>query len=194
MSSKEKKSRIWILSGPSGSGKTTLCEGLLKDPFLKKRLIKSVSCTTRPARKGEVKGKDYCHVSREEFLKLLKKRAFLEHEEIFGFFYGTPKTVVEEARKRSKDLLLCIDVKGARTVRRYFGKRALSIFIAPPDLKVLVKRLKGRSTESKKDIEKRLKRVKIELSFAREYDYIVVNDDLKVALKKIKSIILSESM
>lgn len=184
--------RVWIVSGPSGSGKTTLCEALLKDPFWGKRLRKSVSVTTRPRRQGEVEGRDYIHVSRERFEKLLKQRAFLEHEKIFDFYYGTPKTAIADAKKAGRDLLLCIDVRGARTVRRFFGKKAVSIFILPPHLEALTQRLNSRSTETKKDIEKRLKRVKIELSSAREYDYCVVNDDLNEALNRMKAVLLAK--
>ncbi len=189
---KKRPFKALIISGPSGSGKTSLTDALLKDIFFKKRIVKSVSYTTRPKRPGEVEGKDYLHIGQEEFRKLLKKRAFLEHEHIFDFYYGTPKKAVEDAKRAGKDLLLCIDVKGARSVRRFFGKKAVSIFIYPPNAGVLNERLKGRSTESKKDIEKRLKRVKIELSSSKEYDYIVVNDDFSQALEKIKSIILAE--
>jgi len=193
LSKGDRNLRVWIVSGPSGSGKTSLCDALLQDKFWKKRLLKSVSCTTRPMRKGEKEGEDYAHVTKEAFLKLIKQNALLEHEEIFGFYYGTPKSAVNEARAQGKDLLLCIDVKGARSVRRYFGKNAASIFILPPDTEVLAQRLKKRSTENKKDIEKRLKRVKIELSLKKEYDYIVVNDDFDEALKKIKAILLAKA-
>lgn len=193
LSKGDRTHRVWIVSGPSGSGKTSLCDALLEDKFWQKRLLKSVSCTTRPMRKGEVEGKDYAHVTKEKFLELIKKGALLEHEEIFGFYYGTPKSIINEADIQGKDLLLCIDVKGARSVRGYFGKKAASIFILPPDVEVLAQRLKKRSTENKKDIEKRLKRVKIELSLKKEYDYIVVNDDFEEALKKIKAILLAKA-
>lgn len=185
--------KVWIISGPSGSGKTTLCDALLKDDHWKPRLVKSVSYTTRPKRPGEVEGRDYVHIGREDFLRLAGQRAFLEQEEIFGAYYGTPKKAVEDAKKAGKDLILCIDVKGARSVRRFFGKSATSIFIVPPHIGALNERLNKRSTESKKDIEKRLKRVKIELSLAKEYDYVVVNDDFSDALKKIKAILLAKS-
>ncbi|MBI5874215.1 MAG: guanylate kinase [Candidatus Omnitrophica bacterium] len=185
----KKEFRVWIISGPSGSGKTTLTDALLKNDRWKSRLVRSVSYTTRPKRPGEVDGKDYIHVTLGRFRGLLKQRAFLEHEQIFGSYYGTPKKAVQDAKKAGRDLVLCIDVKGARKVRRFFGKNAVSIFILPPHVDALSERLKKRSTENKKDIEMRLKRVKIELSLAREYDYIVVNDDFNDALKKIKAIL-----
>lgn len=193
MSNRTKKGfRVWIISGPSGSGKTTLCGALLKDGFWKRRLMKSVSVTTRPRRGGEVSGKDYVHITPEKFLSCLKRRAFLEHERIFGFYYGTPKKAVRDAQRAGKDLLLCIDVKGAQTLRRIFKKQAVSVFILPPRIKTLSERLRKRSTEGKKDIEKRLKRVKIELSLASQYDYCIVNDDFHDALGKIKAILLAQ--
>ena len=184
--------RAWIVSGPSGSGKTTLCEALLWDRFWKKRLLKSVSFTTRELRAGEKQGRDYRVISQEQFARLLERKAFLEHEKIFGFYYGTPKAVLDEALRKNKDLLLSIDVKGAQTVRKFLGKSAVSIFILPPKLKALSERLKNRSTESKKDIATRLRRVKIELSYVKKYDYVVVNDDFDEALKKLKGILLAK--
>jgi guanylate kinase len=195
MSNKAPKAfRVWIVSGPSGSGKTTLCEALLKDVFWKKRLTKSVSVTTRPRRAGEVNGEDYCFITPQAFVAGLKGRGFLEYERIYGFYYGTPKKAVRDAQRAGKDLLLCIDVKGAQTLRRVFKKQAVSVFILPPHIKTLSERLKKRSTEGKKDIEKRLKRVKIELSLASQYDYCIVNDDFQDALKKIKAVFLAQTI
>lgn len=182
----------WIVSGPSGSGKTTLCEALLKDSFWKRHLLKSVSYTTRPLRSGEKDGRDYKHVPESQFLRLMRRGGFLESEKIFGSYYGTPKKAVKDAARSGRQLLLSIDVNGARTVRKYFGKHAASIFILPPGIKVLSQRLRRRSTEGEKDIAKRLRRVKIELSFMKDYDYIVVNDDLGEALRKLKSILTAK--
>lgn len=184
---------VWIVSGPSGSGKTSLCRALFLDAAWKKKLLRSVSYTTRPARRGEKEGKDYHHVSEKEFLGLKKHNGFLESEKIFGFYYGTPKKVLIDARKEKKDLILCIDVKGARTIKRALKDNVASIFILAPKLRVLTERLQKRSTEGKKDIQKRLERVKMELSFARDYDYIVVNDDFNKALGEIKSILTAKS-
>ncbi|MFA5039154.1 MAG: guanylate kinase [Candidatus Omnitrophota bacterium] len=184
---------VWIVSGPSGSGKTTLCQALLRDPFWKKRIMRSVSYTTRALRPQEKNGHDYRRVTPDEFRKMAGRKAFLEYEKIFGSYYGTPRSVLEEARRRKKDVLLCIDVKGARTVRRQLGRcRVFSIFLLTPQPGALSLRLKGRSTEGKKDIEKRLKRVKIELSHMKQYDYIVVNDRIQEALRKIKSILTAK--
>lgn len=183
------RSLVWIVSGPSGSGKTTLCEALLKDPFWRKRIVRSVSYTTRPLRPGEKEGRDYVCVPPEKFRRLRAQGAFLESEKIFGFYYATPKKAVREAAAAQKDLLLSVDVKGAQSVRSFFKKDAVSIFILPPHLGALSERLVKRSTEDKKDIAKRLKRVKIELSRMKDYDYIVVNDEFQEALNKLKSIL-----
>lgn len=183
--------RLWIVSGPSGSGKTSLCEALLNDRVLKKRLMKSVSYTTRPKRIGEQEGRDYWHVSTAEFLRLVKRRAFLETQRIFGFYYGTPKEGIAVAKRRKRDLLLCIDVKGAQKVLKNFRWNAVSIFILPSKMDALAERLEKRSTENKKDIKKRLQRVKIELSYRKGYDHIVVNDDFDEALKKMKAIMMA---
>lgn len=192
LNSRGKDLRVWIISGPSGSGKTTLCDALLKDRVWGQRLLKSVSYTTRPPRAGEAEGRDYRHISTEKFLALKARGAFLEYEKIFETYYGTPSAIVTEARREGRDLLLAIDVKGARTLKRYFKKQAVSIFIMPPDFQSLVKRLARRKTETKKEIEKRLKRVKIETLCARQYDYIVVNDDLNEALEQIKAILIAK--
>jgi len=194
MSNKVKKSfRAWIVSGPSGSGKTTLCEALLEDPFWGKRLLKTVSYTTRSLRRGERQGRDYRPISEEKFLVLKQQGALLESEKIFGAYYGTPKKDVSEAKRLGKNLLLCIDVKGARTVRRFFKKEATSIFIVAPKEEVLLKRLKKRSTEDKGQIAQRLRRVKSEMGHTKEYDYVVVNDDFNEALDKIKSILTAKT-
>ncbi len=193
MSNKNQLPRtVWIVSGPSGSGKTSLCDAFLQDDFWSKRLMRSVSYTTRPMRPGEKEGKDYIHMTPQKFLSLKRAGAFLEREKIFGFDYGTPKKAIEDARRADKDLLLCIDVKGAKRVKKFFKKNAVSIFILPPQLKALRGRLKKRLTESEKDIEKRLRRVKTELSYIKDYDYVVVNDDFNVALKKLKSILTAK--
>jgi guanylate kinase len=184
---------VWIVSGPSGSGKTTLCAALLQDPFWRKRLLRSVSVTTRPLRPQEKQGRDYTHISEAAFLGQLKKKALLEHEKIFGAYYGTPRAVLARAAREKKDVLLCIDVKGAQTVRRRLGcMRVVSIFVVTPRIQALKRRLCRRSTEGKKDIEKRLKRVKIELSHMGQYDYIVVNDVFDEALNQMKAILTAK--
>jgi guanylate kinase len=182
----------WIISGPSGSGKTSLVEALFKEPCWRERLIKSVSVTTRRLRNGEVEGRDYVTVDESAFRSLIRQGALLEYERIFGFYYGTPKKSLDEARREKKDALFCIDVKGAAAVRRALKENVFSIFIMPPSTKVLLERLAGRGTETKKEIEKRLRRVKIEISCAKNYDYVVVNDCFDSALIKIKAILTAK--
>jgi guanylate kinase len=181
--------RVWIVSGPSGSGKTTLVAALLKDKVWGKRLLKSVSYTTRPLRAGEKAGRDYVFVTKAVFDRLARTNGLLEYERIFDHAYGTSARILDDAQKKGRDAVLAIDVKGARTVKKKLGARAVSIFIMPPSPQVLRERLSRRSTEGKKEIEKRLRRVKIETAYAREYDFVVVNDRLSDALAALKAIL-----
>lgn len=192
MLSEKKAGFIWLISGPSGSGKTTLCEALLKDPFWSKKIVKSVSWTTRGPRPGEKKGQDYCYVSKDRFDALAAGGGFLEQETIFGERYGTPKSFVTKTLAAKKEPLLCIDVKGACRVRRIFGKKAVLIFIQAPQGNALERRLSKRSTETKKDIAKRLRRAKIEFSYLRRYEYSVLNDNFNDALMQLKAILTAK--
>lgn len=182
--------KLFIVSAPSGCGKTTLCKKLLED---KLNLIHSVSVTTRPPRKDEIEGKDYFFVSPEEFRAMIKRKEFLEYEENFGFLYGTPKKFVEGLLKKGVFVLLSIDVKGASKVRKLFSRRSVLIFIMPPTLEALKKRLESRMTEGARSISDRLKIARNEIKHKSKYDYVVVNDSLDAAYKKLKNIIISES-
>lgn len=190
--SKRKKVLLWVVSGPSGSGKTTLCSRLLREKNM--NIARSVSFTTRSLRKGEKNHKDYVFVSREEFLKKIKKGDFLEWKEVFGNLYGTPKKLVYDLLARNKDVLLSIDVKGALEIKKKFPTKAVFIFVVPPNEKELAKRTKLRARESRGEMQKRLAFAKTELSFAKEYDYIIVNDDLLKALKDLESIIIAKRL
>lgn len=183
-----KKGRIVILSGPSGSGKTTLHSRLLKSPQLKGKIIKSVSATTRPKRPHEKEGQDYLFISKKMFLHKRRLGYFLESEKVFNDYYGTPKKQVQALLRKGKNVLLCIDVKGARTVRRKYPE-ALKIFIKPPSFKELRKRLTTRGTETRRDLAFRLRTAKKELLDAKDYDFIVVNDVLPKAYKKLEDIL-----
>ena len=183
-----KKGRIFILSAPSGCGKTTVCESVLKKL---KTLENAVSMTTRPPRRGEKNKKDYHYVSKPFFKKEIKKGNLLEWENNFGELYGTPKSFVLKTLEKGKNVLLSIDVKGAINVRKKFSDSTL-IFLKPPSFKELARRLKNRNTDGIDRIERRLKIAKKELKVASEYDYIVVNDRLKKAVKKVISIIKKE--
>ncbi len=128
--SRRTKPMLWVVTGPSGSGKTTLCMQLLRRGNT--GIVRSISFTTRPIKKGEKDQRDYRFISREEFLKKINKGELLEWQEVFGNLYGTSKKLVEEAFKKGKDALLCIDVKGALEIKRRFARRAVFVFIVRP--------------------------------------------------------------
>jgi guanylate kinase len=180
-----------VLSAPSGAGKTTIAREILaRHPA---EVIFSVSATTRAMRPQERDGLDYYFLSREKFEELIASQALIEHEEIFGNYYGTPKSEVERAKQMGKRLLFDIDVKGGLSIRRIFPKESLLIFIAPPDLRTLEARLRTRMTESDATIARRLERAQMEMEMAEEYDHIVVNDDLEQAVKEVEEIIFVNS-
>ncbi len=181
--------KLFVVSAPSGSGKTTLCGKLLRDGI---PLKQSVSATTRPPREGEKEGSDYHFVSEKYFRGAIKKNGFLEYEENFGHFYGTPKKFVEDCLKKDEDVLLSIDVKGAMKVKKAYPGQSVLIFILPPSLDALKDRLKLRRSEDSDAMAARLKLAKKEMSYRTKYDYTVVNGRLDTAYKKLKKIVLSE--
>jgi guanylate kinase len=185
----KRKGKLFIVSAPSGCGKTTLCKKLLEDNL---KLSHSISATTRPPRKGEIEGKDYFFVSPEEFRAMAKRKEFLEHEENFGYFYGTPKKFVTGLLEKGRDVLLSIDVKGAMKVGKLYPERSVLVFIMPPTMDALKKRLEARMTDPADSITNRLKIAKKEIRSKGKYDYVVVNDRLDTAYKKIKDIIKKE--
>jgi len=187
----KKKGKIFILSGPSGSGKTTLYRRLLESPRLKNKIIKNISITTRSPRTGEKHGKDYFFISRKLFD--YKKRAghFLENMKVFDNYYGTPKKAVNTALQQGKNVLLCIDVQGARVVCRKFPG-AVSIFIKTKSLAELKKRLVGRGSEDEARVRLRLATAKKELRESCRYKYTVINDEIPQAQEQLEEIILSE--
>ena len=181
------KNILMAISGPSGVGKGTLVKALLAR---RKDLIESVSCTTRAPRKGERDGREYFFLKREEFLSRIEKGYFLEYDEHFGNFYGTPKSFVKEALKE-KSVILEIDVVGALNAKKAFPECVL-VMIVPPSEEELKRRLKGRNSETDEEIERRLSRMEYEFSKKDEYDYIVVNDALDGAESKLEEIIDKE--
>ena len=185
------KARIVIISGPSGCGKTTLHKALLVSPLLKGRVVKSISATTRNKRPGEKPGKDYLFLSRKIFEDRIKKGYFLEWEKVFEHYYGTPKKQVLNLLKKRINVLLCIDVKGARAVAREFPE-ALKVFIKAPSMKILAARLKTRGSESKESLDLRLRVARKELKEAKKYDHVVINADLNKALENLQQIVCKE--
>lgn len=186
-----RKGKIIILSGPSGSGKTTLYQKLMASPRLKSKLAKSISVTTRPKRKGEKHGRDYLFVNLRMFKYKSRAGHFLESEMVFDNYYGTPRKNVRDLLRKGKNVLLCIDVKGASTVRRKFPK-AITVFIKAPSMATLEKRLKKRGSEQKKTVMLRLKTAKKELKEAKKYKYVIINDSLRKAYAQLESVIQSE--
>lgn len=175
---------LMAVSGPSGVGKGTIVKTLVKR---RKDVVESVSCTTREPREGEVHGREYFFLTKEEFLKRIEEKDFLEYDEHFGNYYGTPKSFVEETLK-TKSVILEIDVVGALKAKEVFPECVL-VMIAPPSLEELKRRLKGRNSETDEEIENRLSRLEYELSQKEKYDYVVVNDELEVAISKIEQIL-----
>ena len=174
---------LMAVSGPSGVGKGTIVKTLLQR---REDVVESVSCTTREPREGEVHGKHYFFLSQEEFARRIREDDFLEYDEHFGNYYGTPKSFVTETLK-TKSVILEIDVVGALNAKKVFPECVL-VMIVPPSVEELKKRLIGRGTEGKDEIENRLSRLEYELSQQDKYDYIIVNDDLETAIAEVSKI------
>ena len=184
------KARLFIISAPSGSGKTTLLRKLVAEKSLK--LAHSVSMTTRPPRPGERDGKDYHFISEREFKGSIKKNAFLEYEDNFGYFYGTPKSFIEKNLKKGRSVLLAIDVKGAMKVRAAYPEESVFVFILPPSLDALKKRLKKRMSDDGPAIRTRLALAKKEMSYKDRYDYVIVNDRIDRAFRRLEGIVTQQ--
>jgi guanylate kinase len=180
-----RRGTLFVVSGPSGCGKTTLCDRLLKK---KSGLVRSVSVTTRGRRGKEKPSRDYIYVSVPEFKKQLAKGAFLEHAEVFGHYYATPGRFVEESLSRNHDVLMNIDVQGAAQIKDKF-KQAVLIFILPPTMEALKTRLKKRSSDAPAQIRKRLVLARRELTAIGIYDYVVINDRVDKAVRRLASIV-----
>jgi len=181
--------KLFVVSAPSGCGKTTLCKKLLGDDL---GLVPSVSMTTRKMRAGERDGADYRFVSLKTFRETVKKKGFLEYEENFGHLYGTPRDPVEQNLRAGQAVLLSIDVKGAMKVRRTYPDSSVLVFIMPPSVGELKKRLEARHSDDSASISTRLALAKREMAYRPRYDHVVVNDSLEGAYKKLRQIIQAE--
>ena len=188
---KTKRGLLIIMSGPSGVGKGTIREELMKNNTL--NLFYSVSMTTRSMRPGEVNGREYYFVSREEFDRNIESGNLLEWAEFVGNRYGTPKDKVDASRAEGKNVLLEIEVKGtSQVLSKVNGDDVISIFIAPPSIDELEKRIRGRSTETDDVIKSRLARAVQEFEYKSQYKYVVINDKLEDAVEEIRQIIKSK--
>ncbi len=172
-----------IVSAPSGAGKTSIVRHLLEHFS---HLAFSVSACSRPPRENEQNGKDYYFITADEFRKKIARDEFAEWEEVYpGSYYGTLKSELDRIWKAEKVPIFDVDVKGGLNLKKYFGKRGLAIFIQPPSIDALEIRLKNRGTESEESLQKRISKAEFELSFAADFDRIIINDKLKSSCRKI---------
>ena len=181
------KGQLFIISGPSGVGKGTIAQRLLADMDI----TFSVSMTTRAPRPGEVNGKDYLFVTDAEFDKTIEEDGFLEYAGNFGNRYGTPKAPILEKLNAGQDVLLDIDIQGAINVKKSYPK-GVFIFILPPSMAELRKRITGRGTETPESLRKRLGKALEEISYIDKYDYCIVNGELEEAINRAKAILVAE--
>lgn len=193
-----KRPLLLVVSAPSGAGKTTLCHRLLAE-F--KNMAYSVSCTTRPPRGSELSGRDYRFVSEEEFKAMVGRGEFLEYARVHGYWYGTPRAPVLEALRQGRDVLMDIDVQGARAIRGAARSAPagdpihdgyVDVFIAPPSLDELRRRLELRQEDAPETIVARVKQAEEEMGHAGEYTYVVINDDIDRAYDALRAIVIAE--
>ena len=186
--SSESRGQLFVVSAPSGTGKTTLVERLVQTV---PNLMLSRSFTSRAPRPGEQDGVDYNFISRERFETMKDAGEFLEYADVFGNYYGTSATTTETALASGRDLVLVIDVQGARQVRAR-ASAAVGIFVLPPSFEVLEKRLRRRSKDSDEQIRRRLAVARSEVDAVADYDYVVVNDEVEPAVQRLRAVVEAE--
>ena len=191
MLSKINRGLVLIVSSPSGAGKTTICKKLIQDI---ENLSLSVSVTTRLKRQNEIDGKDYFFKSDEEFDNMVKEKKFLEHARVFGYSYGTLKSEINSKITNGINVIVDIDWQGTRQIEEHIPNDIVKIFILPPSIKELKKRLGARATETQDSFKKRMSEARKEISHYNEYDFIIINDDIQESVNKIKLILNSESL
>lgn len=187
MDRSEHKGKLFIISGPSGAGKGTICKRLVDET----KVEVSVSMTTRQPRAGEIDGKSYYFTTKENFLKEVEAEGFLEWAEVYGNYYGTPKSKLDEKLSAGIDVVLEIDIQGALNVKEVYPE-GIFIFILPPSMTELRKRITGRGSETEESLRLRLSQTLKEVSYIDKYDYCVVNDDLDEAVARVKAIVFAE--
>ena len=185
---RRRRGQLFVVSAPSATGKTTVVERLVQ---VVPDLLMSRSYTSRTRREGEVDGVDYNFITRARFEQMIAGNAFLEWADVFGNLYGTCAVDVERELLAGRDLVLVIDVQGARQVRS-LGLDAVNIFMLPPTFEVLEQRLRGRSKDSEEAIRRRLATARAEIDAVVDYDYVVVNDELEACVDRIRAIVLAE--
>ena len=187
MDIRDQKGVLIVMSGPSGAGKGTLCAHLREQISMEL----SISATTRQPRPGEVEGKNYFFLTREEFKKKIHEDGFIEWAEVYGNYYGTPRKYVEDMLLDGKNVMLEIDPQGAKSVKLSIPDAVL-VFIMPPSYKELERRIRGRGTETEEQMTRRLSCAVSEINTLAAYDYVIINDDIDVAVENLKSIISAE--
>ena len=183
------KGKMLIVSAPSGSGKSTIVQWLMREhPELK--LYFSISCTSRAPRGSEQDGVEYFFLTPDAFKEKIQNNEFLEYEEVYADrFYGTLKQQVENQRNQGQNVVFDVDVKGGVNIKKYYGDEALSLFIQPPSVEELRRRLVGRATDTPEAIEQRLEKAEYELTFASQFDRVIVNDDLETAKQEALQVV-----
>ena len=182
---------VLVISSPSGAGKTTICKKIIEQTD---NVSLSVSITTRKQRKGEIEGKDYYFKTDQEFFSMIKNNDFIENAKVFGNFYGTLKREVLQKIEGGIDVLVDIDWQGTRQIQEYIPDDIVKVFILPPSIKELELRLGNRASENQKDFNKRMSEARKEISHYNEYNFVIINDKIDVAVNSIKSILYSERL
>ena len=182
---------VLVISSPSGAGKTTICKNIIEEVD---NVSLSVSVTTRKKRKGEIEGKDYFFKTNEEFIPMMNNNEFIESAKVFGNLYGTLKAEVLQKIEDGIDVLVDIDWQGTRQIEKHMPEDIVKIFILPPSIKELEYRLGNRASENKEDFNKRMSEARKEISHYNEYDFVIINEEIDIAVNLVKSILYSERL